>query len=129
MTKIWDDQNNADNLRPAEITVRLYADNTETKQTITLNAENNWKGSFNDLDVYSDGKLINYSVVEDAVDKYKTTITGSEKVGYTITNSYLPPSRKTPNTSDSSDRGIMLVLFGISMLVLVGSLIIKKKEV
>lgn len=128
VNKIWNDQNNVDNIRPAEITIRLLADNIDTNKSITLNAENNWKGSFNNLDVYSGGELIHYSVVEDAVIKYKTTIAGTEDIGFTITNSYTPTSRKTPYTGDSSDRGIMLSIFAISVLVLIGSLIIKKEQ-
>ena len=63
----------------------LYADGEPTDKTLTLNANNNWKGIFTELDKYKNGKEINYTVVEAGVSgvdasKYITTITLGKKV-------------------------------------------------
>ena len=73
------------------VTVTLYADKKATDKTLTLNAQNQWKGTFEDLPVYAAGKEIEYSVVEDGVSgvdasKYTTTIEGDAENGFTITN-------------------------------------------
>ncbi|MBR2599702.1 MAG: Cna B-type domain-containing protein [Erysipelotrichaceae bacterium] len=79
-----------------EVTVTLYADGKETDNTLTLNAGNEWKGTFESLPVNNDGDPIAYSVVEDGVtgvdaDKYSTSISGSaDEEGFTITNTYNP---------------------------------------
>ena len=83
-----------------EITVELYKNNENTNKTLTLNAENNWQGSFENLDVKdTNGKDITYTVKEAGEKEGKITFDGKEfKVsykattdGYTITNSYYPP--------------------------------------
>ena len=61
VTKVWDDENNQDGVRPPSVTVILYADGTEINRTV-LSEENNWKWTFPDLDVYKDGVLIVYTV-------------------------------------------------------------------
>jgi pilin isopeptide linkage protein len=73
------------------VTVTLYADHKATDKTLTLSAQNQWKGTFKDLPVYAAGKEIEYSVVEDGVSgvdasKYTTTIEGDAENGFTITN-------------------------------------------
>ena len=73
------------------VTVTLYADNKATDKTLTLNAGNGWKGTFENLPVNDAGTPIEYSVVEDGVtgvdtSKYTTSITGNAEKGFTITN-------------------------------------------
>lgn len=85
--KNWDDGNNQDNLRPASITVTLYADGVSTGKTLTLNAAGHWYGSFSGLDKFKDGKTIAYTVKETAVAGYEPgTVSGSMEEGFTITN-------------------------------------------
>ena len=41
-----------------------------------LSKSNNWSGSFDNLDAKKDGKVITYTIKEEKVKKYKSTITG-----------------------------------------------------
>ena len=59
--------------------VHLLANGTEINSTV-LNASNNWKYTFLDLDKYvNNGTLINYTVSEDPVEHYNTTISSDGK--------------------------------------------------
>ncbi len=87
--KVWEDENNQDGNRPGEVVVTLLADEAE-KETVTLNEGNDWKYTFKDLDKYSGGELISYTVSEETVGSYSAVITGNAMSGYTITNSYTP---------------------------------------
>ena len=97
--KVWKD-NDREYLRPAEITVKLLADGVDAGKTLTLNADNGWKGSFNDLAVTKDGQTITYTIEEVAVDGYRTTITGDAETGFTITNTY--PTTPPPTPGDET---------------------------
>ena len=55
------------------------------EQTVTPDPAGKWKYSFTDLDKEANGQDIVYSVTEDAVEGYTTTING-----YNIKNSYTP---------------------------------------
>ncbi len=85
-TKTWDDANNQDGKRPEKITVNLLANGEKVKsQDVAPSAEGNWTYKFENLPKYKDGNEIVYTVTEDAVADYTTTING-----YNITNSYKP---------------------------------------
>ncbi|ETJ30965.1 putative collagen-binding protein A, partial [human gut metagenome] len=59
--------------RPDSVTVRLLADGEVVdNQTLTLNAESEWKGSFSGLPKFKAGKEIAYTVSEDEVSGYST---------------------------------------------------------
>ena len=89
VSKIWSDSNDSEHKRPDSITIRLRADRKEVaSRTVTL--EDSWKTEFTGLPVYSDGKEIEYTVTEDAVENYLTEISGSAGDGFTITNEYQP---------------------------------------
>lgn len=81
-------------MRPASITVELYADG-ELLETQELNAENHWQHEFTDLEVYSDfpenQKEIKYTINEITVDGYVSEITGSVDEEYIIINSFIEP--------------------------------------
>ncbi|CAH0417800.1 Cna B-type domain-containing protein [Periweissella ghanensis] len=64
VVKSWHDNGNQDGTRPQEISVQLYDGTEKIGAPITLSAANNWKGSWQNLPKYSDGKLINYSAKE-----------------------------------------------------------------
>lgn len=83
-TKTWSDGGNQDGSRPSSITVNLLANGTKVDSK-EVTAKDNWKYSFTDLPKYENGTAINYTVTEDAVAGYSTTING-----YDITNSYTP---------------------------------------
>ena len=82
-TKTWEDGDNQDGLRPEQITVKLLADGVETGQTTTATAANNWTYEFSNLPKNKAGKAISYSVAEEAVAGYNTTVNG-----YDITNNH-----------------------------------------
>ena len=90
VTKVWDDGNNRDNLRPTEITVNLLANGAVIK-TETLNASNNWT-YFAGLDKYdSEGNEIKYTVAEvDVPDGYTSVISGGVTTGFIVTNTHSP---------------------------------------
>ena len=49
MTKVWDDNNNQDGIRPAEIKVQLYANGTPVGNETVLNEGNAWSHTFTDF--------------------------------------------------------------------------------
>lgn len=102
VVKTWDDTDDQDGIRPDSITVVLIKDGETTDQTITLNADNNWEASFTDLDVYSNGVAIEYSVEEVSVDGYTSEITGNMSEGFVITNTHTPTETTDPTTPDDS---------------------------
>jgi hypothetical protein len=67
VTKVWNDNNNQDGIRPESITVKLLADGVDIA-TATLSEANGWKATFGGLEVNKDGKAINYTIEEVAVD-------------------------------------------------------------
>jgi len=87
--KVWDDADNQDNIRPVYVTVVLYADGESTGSAAILRDSNNWTYTWNNLDKYSAGKEITYTVVERAVSGYTTDISVNGNIA-TVTNSYTP---------------------------------------
>ncbi len=82
--KIWKDTDDQDGKRPEKITVHLLADGKEYgKKEVT--EKEGWRYSFSDLPKYEKGQEVVYTVTEDSVEGYQTTIDG-----YDITNSYTP---------------------------------------
>ena len=79
-TKTWIDNNNQSGKRPESIIVNLLA-NGKKVASKTVTANNNWSYRFADLDKFSNGTEIVYTVSEEAVTGYETTIKG-----YNITN-------------------------------------------
>ena len=90
--KIWEGDEDYLEYRPEKITVVLVADGKETNMTVELNKENEWKGSFNDLEKYSAGKEIDYTVKEIDVPAYYQSgePDGDKTKGYKITNTFAP---------------------------------------
>ena len=81
--KTWVDEDNKDNVRPDSITVNLLADGVIVDRVIVTSADD-WKYSFKNLDKYSNGKAIKYTISEEIVAGYVTAIDG-----YDITNTYI----------------------------------------
>lgn len=108
VTKIWQDGDNQDGIRPDEITVMLLANGEETDKALVLNEENNWMGSFTDLDEYKDGNKIAYTIRENPVDGYETAISGDAQAGFIVTNTHIPQTihvsgSKTWDDEDDQD--------------------------
>ena len=105
--KVWNDSENQDGKRPDSITVKLLADGQDTGKTLELNKENNWSGSFTDLDVNKAGKAIAYTIEEVSVAEYESKVTGDATTGFTITNSYTPETvnvKATKNWDDANNQ-------------------------
>lgn len=92
VVKIWNDDDNRDGYRPDEITVYLLANGTRTGDTLKLNADNNWQGSFHHL-AYTDpnGEKYRYSVEEQWVDEYEGLVeVSSASQSVVFTNTHIP---------------------------------------
>ncbi len=103
-TKTWNDANNQDGLRPASITVRLFADG-EQIDSKTVTAADNWAYSFTDLPEYKGGAKIVYTVTEDTVSGYTTT---TDETGLNFINTHTPATTevsgaKTWHDSNNQD--------------------------
>ena len=57
--KVWNDENNQDGKRPTSLTVTL-----SNGQTVTLNDQNNWTATIENLPVYANGEAIQYTWTE-----------------------------------------------------------------
>ncbi|MCF0110999.1 MAG: Cna B-type domain-containing protein [Erysipelotrichaceae bacterium] len=108
VTKLWDDENDIEHIRPEEIEVYLYADGslidtvhltkdnfTGTKEvpgfTYTLDV---WTYTWKDLPKYKDGKEIKYTVGEKELEDYDTEINGFVIENYRFVQHYYEGSLK-----------------------------------
>ncbi len=98
-SKIWEDQEDLDGLRPAFITIRLMADGTEISY-VRVSTEDDWTFSFKDLPKYQDGKEIEYTITEDPVEGYASVLTGDAAQGYEITNTHTPVEKGVDTDGD-----------------------------
>ena len=98
VTKVWQDNNDQDGIRPNDITVKLLANGQDTGKTLVLSQGNGWTGSFTELDKFQSGKAVEYSVAEVTVPGYETVITGTAASGFTVTNSHTPATVKVEGT-------------------------------
>ncbi len=100
--KKWEDDNDANKARPAEVTIHLLA-NGQVKATKTVTAADDWKYEFKDQPLLGDdGKKINYTISEDSVKDYSTEIKG-----FDVTNTYSPGKTSltvTKNWQDNSNQ-------------------------
>lgn len=103
VNKVWANTTNT----PESVDVQLYAGTNATTETATLNAENNWTYTWEELNKYdANNKEIDYSVKEISIDLENETVTafenndknGDYKVTYettgnttTITNTFVRP--------------------------------------
>ena len=120
VTKIWDDRNDKEKKRPDSIKVTLKA-NDKDLQTVTITAEDDWKYEFKDLPKYENGKQIKYSVTEEEVTGYTTTIEEDESGNFEITNKiprdYLFPSTGGSGTISYYVIGLFILLATIFMSI------------
>ena len=115
--------------------IHLLADGEEVA-AYELNRENNWQHTFTDLDKEKNGKEIQYSVTEDEVSGYNSSISGDAKEGFTVTNTKKPttpttPTNKTtgnPKTGDTSNMGLWLTLMLAALAGLVGNAVYLRKR-
>ncbi|ACI34402.2 collagen-binding A precursor protein-like protein (plasmid) [Lacticaseibacillus paracasei] len=96
-TKTWKDNNNQDGIRPSSITVNLLANGRQVASK-TVSASDNWQYSFDNLAAYANGQKITYTVTEDAVEGYTSTVDG-----YNVTNNHTPATVKVSGTKTWKD--------------------------
>ena len=101
VTKVWDDNDNAEGFRPESVTINLMK-GSEKLGSIALNQSNNWTYTWTQKQKYENGQAINYTVTEDPVSNYTTNITKATDgtFTYTVTNSLNPVlyAKNTTNT-------------------------------
>ena len=107
-TKTWDDNNNQDGKRLDEITVNLkgmIGDEVVVEKSTKVSEDTNWTFSFKGLPEYSKGKLINYTISENAVKDYNTSIVyDAAKDSYEITNTHTPETINISGTKTWDDK-------------------------
>ncbi|MBR6504561.1 MAG: Cna B-type domain-containing protein, partial [Clostridia bacterium] len=94
VTKVWDDSDNKDGLRPAEITVQLYANGKSVEgkvEKITANENGTWTCEFAALPKYANGKVIKYTVREvNGISGYSISYANEVNNEFVITNKHVP---------------------------------------
>ena len=77
--KTWNDNDNQDGKRPSKITVNLLANGVKVaSKEVKPDATGTWAYHFDNLDVVDDaGNVIAYTVSEEPVEGYETTIVGT----------------------------------------------------
>ncbi|MDE1565614.1 Cna B-type domain-containing protein [Actinotignum sanguinis] len=97
--KAWQDDDNAKQTRPENITFVLLGDGKEVARK-TVGAAEDWKATFAEVDKCAGGYLINYTIVEESVEGYTTAVTGNMTDGFVVTNTIVPPP-PTPTPTES----------------------------
>jgi len=118
INKIWNDNNNEQQTRPEFINVKLLA-NGEVIREFTITKDMNWSYILDNLNKYYNGKLINYSILEDKVDNYQTSYNGFDIIN-TLTKKYEKAEIIPPQTGDNSSdsESILFMILGLLSLTL-----------
>lgn len=103
VTKVWHDD--GPNSRPANIEVKLLANGVEVEgKTATLNADNEWKYTWENLPVNAAGKAITYTIQEADVSGYQSAVTGDVTNGFIVTNTQTTTVSGTKTWDDGDNR-------------------------
>ncbi|MBR4880320.1 MAG: Cna B-type domain-containing protein, partial [Clostridia bacterium] len=111
-----------------QVTVRLFANGTDTGRTITLNLKNGWQGVFRGLPYQdADGNVIIYSVKEVQVrDQWVVSysdlsVSGGSTPNYTVTvtNTYRTGGPVLPSTGSSARMTYMICGAAIMLVPLI----------
>lgn len=101
VTKIWKDNGNNDGMRPDEITVTAHGSDGRS-YTEKLNADNQWSIMFSNLPKYADGKTIDYTLTEEVVPGYASSITRNGK-SFTLINTHVDETKNITITKAWND--------------------------
>ena len=96
-SKKWDDAENQDGKRLANVVVKLYKEVGGQKSEVanrTLTEADQWSTEFTNLNKYEKGQEVVYSLEEDAVPHYQSQVTGNAADGFVVTNTYKPETIK-----------------------------------
>lgn len=89
VSKVWDDDNNRDDIRSSDVDVALYKNGT-LYDSKTITADSNWNTVFENVPVNEGGQPINWTVDEmDVPSGYKVDVKKADN-GFVVTNSYEP---------------------------------------
>jgi len=135
VSKVWNDDDDFDGIRPDSITVHLYADGVVVATQVITEADG-WNWTFTGLDKYNGNKLIDYAVVEDSVPYYATYISETEDGNFVVLNEYLNLNEfeiideedvplQAPATSDF---GLSAIVLAIASLVVGGGTMFTRKK-
>lgn len=127
--KVWDDADNKGD-RPSEVTFQLLQDG-KVYDTVTLNAENNWRYTWTDLD-----DSYTWTVVEKECKDYTVRIE-RDGITFVITNTYETPDKPTP-TKPTPDKPKLPqtgqvwwpvpLLCAVGTVLLVTGLVLRKRQ-
>lgn len=101
VTKTWKDNGNNDGMRPDEITVTAHGSDGRSYAK-KLNADNQWSVMFSNLPKYANGKTINYTLTEEAVPGYTSSITRNGK-SFTLINTHVDETKNITITKAWND--------------------------
>ena len=96
--KTWNDKDNQDGKRPAEITINLLKNGTKI-DSVKVKEADGWKWKFEGLDKYENGNEITYSISEERIEGYSAEING-----YDVKNSYTPGKTSVQVTKAWEDK-------------------------
>ena len=124
VTKVWDDEDDAEGIRPETLNVKLLANGKDAGKVLVLSATTEWTGEFTDLDKYdADGKAITYTVEEEVPEGYVVAYSGDQESGFTITN-----TPDVPDTGDHSELFTWTSTMIASLLGIVLLAVLKRKK-
>lgn len=101
VTKIWKDNGNNDGMRPDGITVTAHGSDGRS-YTEKLNADNQWSVMFSNLPKYANGKVIEYSLTEESVPGYTSSITRNGK-SFVLINTHVDETKNITITKTWND--------------------------
>ena len=88
ITKVWDDNNDQDRIRPESVAVQLYANGNAVGEAVSLSAQSDWSYTWENLPVNEKGKAIEYTVEEvDVPEGYEASFSAET---FTLTNTHKP---------------------------------------
>ena len=97
-TKVWDDQDNVEGLRPESIEFQLYKNGKAEGNPVALSAGSDWKVTFSNLpDKDSNGNLISYTVKEV---KVPTDYTVDKEEAQFVDGKATITNKRTPETTE-----------------------------
>ncbi|MBQ9036146.1 MAG: Cna B-type domain-containing protein [Erysipelotrichaceae bacterium] len=99
VTKVWDDSDNQDGIRPATVQIKLMAEGEAVGEPVSLPIDGKLTYTWTDLNKNKDGVAIEYTVEEvttnvitgkDGVGTYAIAVSGTQADGYKVTNTHTP---------------------------------------
>ena len=105
IVKIWDDEHDADLMRPATLEATLYNGDKVVTTVYLSGSSDEWRATVNDLPVYENGQKITYTWKEKEVAGY--TLTGLDIDGTvtTLTNMHKRPTAPPEGENPGPQRG------------------------